>query len=46
MLQMSTTYTRKDTEVIKETQTRLYEVDGGIKSLNESELLHLRRGGQ
>ncbi|EFV74948.1 MULTISPECIES: RadC family protein [Cytobacillus] len=41
MLQMSTTYTRKDTEVIKETQTRLYEVDGGIKSLNESELLHL-----
>jgi DNA repair protein RadC len=41
---MSTKYTRKDTEIIKETQKRLYELDGGIGLLNESELLHLILG--
>lgn len=44
MLQITTTLTRQDAEIVKETQSRLYEVDGGIESLNESELLHLILG--
>ncbi|OIJ11504.1 hypothetical protein BKP35_12230 [Anaerobacillus arseniciselenatis] len=41
MLQMTLTCSRNDVEVVKETQTRMYEVDGGIEALSESELLHL-----
>jgi DNA repair protein RadC len=44
MLQASMTYTRKDADVVRETQERLYEVDGGIESLNIGELLHLILG--
>jgi DNA repair protein RadC len=44
MLQMSTTFTRPDDEIVKETQSRLYSLDGGIEALNESELLHLILG--
>jgi DNA repair protein RadC len=44
MLQMTTAYTRNDSEVVKETQARLYESDKGIESLNEGELLHLILG--
>lgn len=44
MLQMTLTCTREDVEVVKETQARLYEVDGGIEALSESELLHLILG--
>ncbi len=44
MLQLTTAFTRDDAEVIRETQTRLYEVDGGVKALNMSELLHLILG--
>lgn len=44
MLQMTTTLTRQDSEIVKETQTRLYEADRGIESLNERELLYLILG--
>ena len=43
MLQMTTTLTRNDAEIIRETQTRLFEVEG-INALNEAELLHLILG--
>jgi DNA repair protein RadC len=44
MLQMSTTLIRLDDEIVKDTQSRLYSLDGGIEALNESELLHLILG--
>ena len=41
---MTTSFTRNDADVVRETQTRLYEADGGIEALNVSELLHLILG--
>lgn len=41
MLQMTAACLRNDQELIRETKSRLYEIDGGIKALNEAELLQL-----
>lgn len=41
---MTAAYMRNDAEIIRETQTRLYEIDGGMKALNEAELLQLILG--
>lgn len=44
LLQMTTTFTRMDAQIVKETQQRLYEATGGVEALNISELLHLILG--
>lgn len=44
MLQMTMNCLRSDVDVVRETQSRLYEVDGGMEALNETELLHLILG--
>jgi len=43
-MQMTFGFTRKDTEVIKETQEKLYSADRGVQELNDGELIQLILG--